>query len=148
MAKLDDFTSEIPQKAKITSQESNSGKKRRVWHESNRDSSVEGNNNSIIKKIAAEKVIPLQKLRKNPLLLINFLYDQIENKKQRITKKLTLRQTIETLNITRDSARTAIKFLMKNSIIDRVSFESGKEGGAIYKLSLPIYQDINKSRKF
>lgn len=153
MASLEDFTNDSVLKEKSSEDTlsqsivSGPGKKRRLWHEKKTDSDQVNVGKNYGINSHEDNTISFDKLRKNPLKLINFFYDQVDIEQERITKKITLMDIVNALDITRDSARTAIKFLLKNSVIERVSFKSGKEGGAIYSISTIVYQDIQESRK-
>jgi len=87
-------------------------------------------------------MLKLQNLRGNPLRVIRFLYSSIEDIGNGITKKIQLSEIIKTLNITRDSARTAIKFLNKNNLIRRFDYFPGLGGWTRYELSSLIYREL------
>lgn len=151
MAKLQDIASdlgiqnskkeELQPKAETNSD--SSGKKRRIWLD-NPDGTKKSGTSSPSKR---EKAIAYDKLRKNPLNLALFLFDNIHLKNQRVTKKISLKEITDALSITKNSVRTALRFLIKNSIISRVNFELGKEGGAVYKIAPEIYEEIKKIKK-
>lgn len=137
MAKLDDFITDRSESKVVKNNET--GKRRRVWRDGNNIESVDVEN--------SEALITLEKLRKNPLNVVYFLYDNIENKQKRVTRKIASGEMVDALNITRDSLKTALKFLMKYAVINRVSFEPGKGGGVIYKISLSVFKDIEKMKQ-
>src|SRR5207248_2734873 len=119
------------------------GQKRRSWlvdaaDNKNIESAGQKGVDSILNETGAIKgaykplSLKFADLRSNPLELILFLYELSKMEKDRITRKLTLKEIQRTLTITRDSARTALRFLLKNKLIERVNFKSGKTGWSQY----------------
>jgi len=88
--------------------------------------------------------ISLSLLRSNPLSIIKLLYSYVQDKKNYITKNTTLSEIMKTLEISRDSARTGLRFLLKNKLIERVDFKEGKSGWSRYQIRKELYEEIEK----
>ena len=100
-----------------------------------------GSINSIYKPL----LINLENLRGNPLSLIKFLFSVIKNGENNKTKKLTLTEITYMLEITRDSSRTALRFLLRNDLIYRVDFKVGKRGWSQYSIKSSLFTEIEKA---
>jgi predicted DNA-binding transcriptional regulator len=88
-------------------------------------------------------LISLSQLRSNPLQLILFLYSRTDKEKNSVkTNEVTMREIIQSLDITKDSARTALRFLLKKGAIARIEFKIGKMGYSIYELEKSVFEDI------
>jgi hypothetical protein len=85
------------------------------------------------------------KIRKNPLKVIHFLHGLIYEKNTYITRKVKLKEIMHQVDISRDSSKTALRFLLKNNFISRVSFKSGRSGWSQYQLSKSIYKEIENA---
>ena len=48
------------------------------------------------------------------------------------------------INISKDSARTALRFLLKQKFIERIEFQPGSLGWSRYKLNKDIYEDLER----
>jgi hypothetical protein len=86
--------------------------------------------------------ITLEKLRGNPLRIIRFLYSSITDFQRKITGKIQLAEIMKSLEITRDSARTGLRFLNKTGLIFTVEFFPGLNGWTQYKLQDEIFNEI------
>ncbi|ALA26703.1 hypothetical protein [Piscirickettsia salmonis] len=105
-----------------------------------------------LKKLATPKVgeaeniktpsLAFKNLRGNPLSLIYYLHEK-SSSKTFITEKITQRGVIESINISRESAKTALRFLLKNSLIVRVEFQPGRAGWSIYSIDKSLFQEIS-----
>jgi hypothetical protein len=99
-----------------------------------------------IKGVYKPLLISFHQLRSNPLQLILFLFSRTDGKKNRNkTNKVTMREVIQLLDITKDSARTALRFLLKRGAIARTEFKVGKMGYSVYELEKTVYEDIRIS---
>lgn len=87
-------------------------------------------------------LMTLDKLRGNPLRVIRFLFLAIDNFDEKITRKIQLAEIMQALEITRDSARTGIKFLTKNNLISTMDYQAGLNGWTRYKFQNHIFNEI------
>lgn len=92
--------------------------------------------------------LSLEKLRSNPLKIIWFLYDNIDPRSDnfRTTYKMTTLSIVNALNISKDSVRTALRFLIKNNVITRVDFKIGKLGYSVYALNSQIINELSTEK--
>ncbi len=77
----------------------------------------------------------------NPLRVMGFLSSHIENHHERITRKIQLSEINQSLQITRDSARSAIKFLNKNNFINRIDYYPGVDGWTRYQIPAMVFEE-------
>lgn len=94
------------------------------------------------KQVYRPGLMSLEKLRGNPLRVIRFLYSSIENFDEKVTRKIQLIEVMQVLELTRDSARTGIKFLTKNNLIITVDYLNGLYGWTRYKITDSIFNEI------
>ncbi|OAJ33036.1 hypothetical protein [Piscirickettsia salmonis] len=128
-------------------------KRRRGW--------IEDDNKSQGEIIEKSKSVPINKakenkqqdlgltfsrLRGNPLNLIFYLHGRVSSRNF-TTGKITQLEVIDSLNISRESARTALRFLLKNSLITRIDFQAGRSGWSIYSIDEKIFEEISRSRQ-
>ena len=87
--------------------------------------------------------LTLADLRSNPLKLIRFLYAIAEIKNNEyITRRVRLKESMQHIDISRDSARTALRFLLKENIIERIDFKPGQAGWSCYKIDRSIGKEL------
>lgn len=84
----------------------------------------------------------LENLRGNPLRVIRFLFSAIDNFNEKITRKIQLVEIMQALEITRDSARTGLKFLNKSNLISTVDYFAGLNGWTRYRMQDEIFNEI------
>jgi predicted DNA-binding transcriptional regulator len=85
-------------------------------------------------------------LRSNPLQLFRFLFELALNADDNYkTPRVKLREMVLNINISKDSARTALRFLLKQKFIERIEFQPGHLGWSRYKLNKNICNDLEKS---
>ena len=85
-------------------------------------------------------------LRSNPLRLFHFLYELIKNNgKSFSTPRVKLREIMIQLDISKDSARTALRFLLKQKFIERIEFQPGQLGWSRYELKEAICKELEES---
>ncbi len=82
-------------------------------------------------------------LRSNPLKLIRFLFvlSSAENNEYK-TCRVRLKEMMQQLNISKDSARTALRFLLKNKLITRIEYQVGVHGWSRYKIEKGLANEI------
>lgn len=89
----------------------------------------------------------LSDLRGNPLNLIKFLYQISYAEEGRISRKTTLSEIMLNLGISRDSARTALRFSLKNNLLARVINKVGKNGWSQYLINNNLFNEIEEAVK-
>ena len=96
------------------------------------------------KKYSVDKPLikSIEDLRGNPLKVIVYLYKVIASESEFITRKITLSEIRVSLVLSKDSARTALRFLLKNNVISRIEFKPGKNGWSQYSVKKSIYEEI------
>ncbi len=90
-------------------------------------------------------LISLSKLRGNPLQILQYLFELLKNKKEKITDKTTQSEIMKSLEISKDSAKTAMRFLLKNKLVERVEFQAGKMGWSKYNIKNELYNELEKA---
>ncbi len=82
-------------------------------------------------------------LRSNPLKLIRFLFalSSSENNEYK-TCRVRLKEMMQQLDISKDSARTALRFLLKNNLISRIEYQVGVHGWSRYKIEKGLANEI------
>ena len=90
-------------------------------------------------------LISLSNLRGNPLQILQYLFALIKNKKEKITDKTTQSEIMKSLEISKDSAKTAMRFLLKNKLVERVEFQAGKMGWSKYNIKNELYNELEKA---
>ncbi|MFJ1269976.1 hypothetical protein ACD661_15565 [Legionella lytica] len=84
-------------------------------------------------------------LRSNPLQLFSFLYELMEKENDgHKTPRVKLRDMMNYINISKDSARTALRFLLKQNFIQRIEFQPGHLGWSRYKLNENICNELKR----
>lgn len=126
------------------------GYKRRSWLDNNNSNIEEHkeNKDKILSKIVKNNDyhnidISLSMLRGNPLKITQYIFEISKDEINNITKPLTRTDMIKALELSKESVRTAVKFLIKTLILERVYFQVGKNGWSIYKLKTSIFDEIN-----
>jgi predicted DNA-binding transcriptional regulator len=84
----------------------------------------------------------IENLRGNPLAIILFVFELLKNEPDKKTRKMTITDIVESLQISRDSARTATRFLLKNEFITRVDLKIGKHGWSQYSMPETLFNGI------
>jgi hypothetical protein len=100
------------------------------------------NQKGAIKEAYTPLLLKFSDLRSNPLKLILFLFDISKDEDGKVTKKITQTKIQKTLNLSRDSARTALRFLLKNKLIERVNYKNGKAGWSQYSIKNELFEEI------
>ena len=81
-------------------------------------------------------------LRSNPLQLILFLFSITKDTEDYSTRRVTLKEIMEAIDISKDSARTALRFLLKRLLIARIEFKEGRLGWSRYALKTSLFKEI------
>lgn len=85
-------------------------------------------------------------LRSNPLQLFRFLYGLVQGENDNYnTPRVKLREMMLHINISKDSARTALRFLLKQKFIARIEFQAGHLGWSRYQLNENICKELEKA---
>ncbi|RNC76867.1 hypothetical protein DA717_13500 [Piscirickettsiaceae bacterium NZ-RLO2] len=129
-------------------------KRRRGWIEDDNKSQgkiIEKSKSVLVDKEVKENKqqalgLTFSRLRGNPLNLIFYLHERASSRNF-TTEKITQLEVIDSLNISRESARTALRFLLKNSLITRIDFQAGRSGWSIYSIDEKIFEEISRSRQ-
>ncbi len=98
----------------------------------------------VINPIKKPLDIGLDKLRGNPLKIAQYIFDNIKQTSDLVTEKMTSLEIMNSLEISKDSVRTALRFLLKNNLIKRVYFEIGKHGFSKYELKRSLFDEIKE----
>ena len=85
-------------------------------------------------------------LRSNPLQLFRFLFELAQRAEDNYkTPRVKLRDMMLNINISKDSARTALRFLLKQKFIERIEFQPGHLGWSRYQLNGSICKELEKA---
>jgi hypothetical protein len=98
-----------------------------------------------IKGVYKPLLLSLQNLRGNPLLIAQCLFELSKFDDKHITKNITQSEIMRILQLSRDSARTGLRFLLKNELIKRVHFQPGKAGWSKYKLKNDLFDELDRA---
>lgn len=163
----DDALPQIP--LKINEPNIFTGKKRRAWlidnpddkisnqskgsinhiHEPGRSSSFSGIDGPFSKgsmnRAYKPEFLCFADLRSNPLQLFRFLYNLAQSADDDYrTPRVKLRDMMLNISISKDSARTALRFLLKQKFIERIEFQPGHLGWSRYQLNKNICNELEK----
>jgi len=151
MARLDDLLPELKiisseqKESPETKSETTTGKKRRAWladeiniNEVNDDNNLKGS----IDHVYSQDSLCFSDLRSNPLQLFIFLHEITRREGDNYTTpRVMLREMMLQLDISKDSARTALRFLLKNNFIERIDFQPGQFGWSRYQLNKKVCEE-------
>lgn len=82
--------------------------------------------------------------RGNPLLVMSFLVKNISSEMAYVTEQLSMTNIANGLGISRESTKTALKFLIKNNIVMRLNSRTGLHGWTNYKLKESLVDEFVK----
>ena len=88
------------------------------------------------------ELLCFEDLRSNPLQLFRFLYELSKCEDNFNTPRVKLREMMLHINISKDSARTALRFLLKQKFIARIEFQAGHLGWSRYQLNESICKEL------
>lgn len=84
-------------------------------------------------------------LRSNPLQLFRFLFELSNSADDNYqTPRVKLRDMMLNINVSKDSARTALRFLLKQKFIERIEFQPGNLGWSRYQLNENICKELER----
>jgi len=143
----------VPKKTSILDEKA-IGRKRRSWIE---DEESPGPNEPIvadtlapekgfIKGVYTLQIMTLDQIRSNPRKVLHYLYERTLSP-QKITEKITTKELMKTLGISKDSVRTAVRFLLKTNVIKKVELQIGKLGWSKYAIDALIFTELETSYK-
>ncbi len=89
--------------------------------------------------------IDLSKLRGNPLKIAQYIFELLKKTSVIATEKITLLEMMKALEISKDSARTGLRFLLKNELVKRVGFQIGKHGWSKYELKKSLFDELENA---
>lgn len=84
-------------------------------------------------------------LRSNPLLLFRYLFELAQkagNDYQ--TPRVKIGDMMLSFSMSKDSARTALRFLLKQRFIERIEFQVGSMGWSRYQLNINICDELKR----
>lgn len=170
MARLDDLMPEFRETKKdLRALNTNvvTGVRRRPWLDKTDDTDINKDTRSISSQTYSDVVsIPSNKedlskgsinhvdkpplsfedLRSNPLQLFRYLYELSKHEDDNNqTPRVRLKEIMLKLNISKDSARTALRFLLREKFIQRIAFQPGHLGWSRYKLNEVICQQLQRA---
>lgn len=91
--------------------------------------------------------LSLTNLRGRPLLLMQYFFQLSDSETEQVTPKVTLSGIMQSLELTRDSARTALRFLIKNELVERTNFKPGRDGWSQYLIKKTIFIEMKEAEK-
>lgn len=91
--------------------------------------------------------LSLKNIRGNPLKVAQYFFEISRDEPLNHTPKITRSKVTNDLKISINSLKTALKFLLKNCLIERVCSISGKTGYSQYKLKNSFFEEIKMSYK-
>jgi hypothetical protein len=129
------------------------GRKRRTWLNKNEKDFV---NHQSVNTVNAQQVSTIEQdesknnlslvfLRSNPLKIAQYIFEMSVNEINNITKPINSLEIVKLLQISKNSIKTAISFLIKNFILERINFQTGKNGWSTYKLKTIFFNEIKKA---
>jgi hypothetical protein len=89
--------------------------------------------------------LPLNKLRGNPLKITQYIFQLLKQTSEMITEKVTLLEMMKSLELSKDSARTGLRFLLKNELVKRVDFKAGKYGWSKYEVKKSLFRELEEA---
>ena len=100
-----------------------------------------------INRVSNPLNLTLENLRGNPLKIIQYLFAIATYEGECTTRKVTLSELMQALEISRDSARTGLRFLLKNNLLVRINFQPGKTGWSQYSIKKSLFLEITDAQK-
>ncbi|WP_419421427.1 hypothetical protein ACNVED_15935 (plasmid) [Legionella sp. D16C41] len=96
-------------------------------------------------RVYKPKLLCFADLRSNPLQLFRYLYELTQSAGEDYkTPRVKLRDMMLYINISKDSARTALRFLLKQKFIERIEFQPGHLGWSRYQLNENICNELER----
>ena len=172
MARLDDLLPELKDDAtaQLHPKKNESiipiGKKRRAWLVGSieeESESIKGSidrvynpllrmNTSSVSAASKGSINPVHRpelcfadLRSNPLQLFRFLFESAQREDDNYkTPRIKIGDMMLHFNMSKDSARTALRFLLKQKFIERIEFQPGSLGWSKYQLNEDICKELER----
>lgn len=82
--------------------------------------------------------------RGNPLKVMLYLVSMVSSEEPYVTEKISVTDIAENAGLSRESVKTALKFLIKKQVIKRLISQTGLHGWTSYKLQEAITEDFIK----
>ena len=60
-------------------------------------------------------------------------------------EKITLLEMMKNLNLSKDSIRSALRFLLKKGLLERIDFQAGKFGWSKYRLKMELAKELDEA---
>src|SRR5215216_6654797 len=145
MARLDDLMPELKdnfsQSEKIkTLSITHTGKKRRAWLEDDKSENLKGSIDYIHKPL-----LSFTDLRSNPLRIFRYLFEMAKKASDDYTTpRIKMGDMMLHFDMSKDSARTALRFLLKQKFIERIAFQAGATGWSRYQLNKAICNEVER----
>lgn len=89
-------------------------------------------------------LLKLIDLRSNPLSIIQYFYRLVVQNDGAVTRRVKMSEIMLELSISKDSARTALRFLLKNNLIKRVGYQIGKLGWSQYAIEENLFNELKE----
>ncbi|WP_131795807.1 hypothetical protein [Fluoribacter gormanii] len=127
------------------------GVKRRAWLNQTAEDFCENQTKEAMDKKGAinpfdkPHSIGFYELRGNPRQMFIYLHSKNQGINVYETGRVKLREMALALNISRESARTAMRFLLKQQLISRVDFKVGQMGWSRYQLQKKACEDLEEA---
>lgn len=167
MARLDDLLPELKDDApqsetKKAMSITHTGKKRRAWLEDETTSSkgfidyihkplstqlisnINGTSKGSINPVYKPNLC-FEDLRSNPLQIFRYLFELAQRASDDYkTPRVKIGDMMLNFNMSKDSARTALRFLLKQKFIERIEFQAGSMGWSKYQLNADICKELER----
>lgn len=86
--------------------------------------------------------LTVENLRGNPLSIFMFVFELVKEGTDKKTRQMTITDIVKSVQISKDSARTATRFLLKNGFIKRADFKIGKHGWSQYSMPDALFNEV------
>jgi hypothetical protein len=163
MARMDDLLPELkdnisPSETK-TASIIHTGKKRRAWLEAESTGAIDPVDKPLLRQtITSAKSfskgsinrvyrpnLGFADLRSNPLQLFRYLFQLAQMAADDYkTPRVKIGDMMLNFNMSKDSARTALRFLLKQKFIERIDFQAGSMGWSRYQLNADVCKDLER----
>lgn len=86
--------------------------------------------------------LSLKDLRSNPLKVAQYIFELSQNEPTNTTNNITRTEIMNCLNLSKDSVKTATRFLLRNYLMERIDFRPGKTGWSKFKITTNLYHEL------
>jgi len=121
------------------------GKKRRDWisdYPITPQGYLKENRSFVFEKKEPNNTLSLKDLRSNPLKVAQYIFESSKNEPNNITEKITRSEIMAFLKLSKDSVKTATRFLLRNFLIERIDFRPGKTGWSKFKITTNLFNEL------